>query len=256
AQTLHQVVARVDPDVAALRAVRADRRRVVQVPDARLVQEVLVEQRADRADVDDVRVERAVVEPLLEERVDHGAMPALHDAQEVVLRDLAHEAHAARAHDAAIAIVQDVPAEVVLPEDDLGVTQATVLRPLRMHEVLQPALARLVADRTVERVVDQVELERTLARLARALALGQGVVAFRARRDARRLQLRHTLDLDQAHAAHRRRREPGMIAVVRDPDAGLLRGLDDARPPGDRHLDAVDPAGYRFRLLVRHRLTP
>src|SRR5690606_38529165 len=238
------------------RAVRAVRRGVVQVPGARLVQEVLVEQRADRADVDDVRMERTVIETLLEERVDHRAMTPLHDAEQIVLRDFAHEAHAARAHDAAVAVVENVPAEVVLAEDDLRVEQTAVLWTFRVHEVLQPALARLVADRTVERMVDQVELERALARLERALALGQDVVAFRDRRDARRLQLGRALDLDQAHAAHRRRRKPGMVAVVRDPDAGLLGGLDDTRPLRDGHFDAVDAAGYAVRLLVRHRLTP
>ena len=46
------VVARLDDHVAALRAVRADRRRAVELPRARLVQEVLREQRADRAEVD------------------------------------------------------------------------------------------------------------------------------------------------------------------------------------------------------------
>ena len=52
------------PDLhrAAARAARADRRRRLQVPDARLVEEVARQQRADRADVDDVVGIRVVVE--------------------------------------------------------------------------------------------------------------------------------------------------------------------------------------------------
>ena len=48
------VVARLDDHVAALRAVRADRRRAIELPRARLVQRVLGEQRAHRAEIDDV----------------------------------------------------------------------------------------------------------------------------------------------------------------------------------------------------------
>src|SRR5262249_38303428 len=54
------------------------------------------------------------------------------------------------------------------------------------------------------------------------------------------LELRDLLDLDQAHAAVARDREPGMPAVVRDLDAETLRGDDDGRAVLDLDLAAVD----------------
>src|SRR5690606_27639570 len=247
-----EVVPRLDADVAALRAVGADRRRAVQVPRARLVQEVLRDQRADRADVHDVARPVRVGEALVEERVDDGAVAPLHDAQRILSGDLTHEAHAARAHDAAASLVEDVAAEVVPAEDALLLQEPPVLGPFLRHVVLELALARLVADRAVQRVVDQVELEDALTRLARLRALGLDDLPVSDRRHACRLQLGHPLDLDQAHPAHGRCRETRVVAVVRDADTGALRGLDDARPLGDFDLPAVDRAGDRILLFARH----
>ena len=68
-------------DVAALRAVRADRGRAVELPRARLVQEVLGEQRADRAEVDDVAGPRVRRGPAPVELADHRAVAALADVE-------------------------------------------------------------------------------------------------------------------------------------------------------------------------------
>src|SRR5437667_37533 len=50
----HHVVAGVDVDVAALGAARTDAGGLVEIPGARLVEEVLGEQRPDRAEIHDV----------------------------------------------------------------------------------------------------------------------------------------------------------------------------------------------------------
>src|SRR5437764_12719015 len=53
-QTHHDVVARLDDHVAALRAVRTHRRGAIELPRARLVERILREQRADGTELDDV----------------------------------------------------------------------------------------------------------------------------------------------------------------------------------------------------------
>src|SRR5690606_5057344 len=133
---------------------------------------VLRVQRADRADVDDIAGPVRVIEPLVEEGVDHRTVPALDDTEGFVPLDFAHEADAAGAHDAAAPLVEDVAAEVVAPEDALRLEVTPVLAPLLVRVVLELALPRLVADRTVEGVVGQVELEDALPRLGRLLGLG------------------------------------------------------------------------------------
>ena len=66
-----------------------------------LLQEVLGEQRADRAEVDHVAGPR-VREVLLLELADERAVAALAHVEHRLVRDVVHEAHAARAEDAAV----------------------------------------------------------------------------------------------------------------------------------------------------------
>src|SRR5690606_33484612 len=131
----------------------ADRGGVLEVPRAGLVQEVLRDQRAHRAQVDDVSVPVRAFEALLEEGVDDRSAPALHDREARLLLDLVHEAHAARAHDAAVPVEEDVTTEIVPPEDALGLAAASVIRALRMDVVLEVALAGPIADRPIQRRV-------------------------------------------------------------------------------------------------------
>ena len=70
-----------------------------------------------------------------------------------------------------------------------------------VREILQRTLAALVAHGAVERMVDQQELEHAGARLHDIRRLRVHDHAVGARRRARRLQLRHLLDLDDADAA-------------------------------------------------------
>ena len=90
----------------------ADRRRVLEVPDARAEAEVLGGERADRADVDDVAGVR-VVEPLAGSEVDLAVVAALEDRRaRSVFGDLVEEARAARAQDAALLVEHDERADV------------------------------------------------------------------------------------------------------------------------------------------------
>ena len=152
------VAAALDVDVASVAASRADGRRLVHEPDAALETEIAVEERTDGADVHRVaavlRVER-----LAREGGDERPRAALHDTELRLLRYLVHESHAARAHDAALGVVDHQRPEHLA----LGLVQLVGADPRRLVVVLhvvvlQLALARLIADRAIDRVIDEVEL--------------------------------------------------------------------------------------------------
>src|SRR5207249_7190099 len=100
--------------------------------------------------------------------------------------------------------------------------------------------AALVADRAVERMVDQEELEHALLVLVHLLGSGFDDHALGHVDGTGRLQLGHLLDLDQAHAADGDGRHLGMRAKDGDVDADLLGGVEDERPLGHGHRLTVD----------------
>ncbi len=124
--------------------------------------------------------------------------------------------------------------------------------------VLQVALAALVADRAVERVVDEQELHHPFARLldhgrasidllGRAVAVGRQVVdAHGARGDG----LGHADHLDEAHAAVAGDRQALVVAEARDLDARLLARLQQRDAVLDLDRLTVDDE------LLRHGSSP
>src|SRR5204863_2511849 len=104
-------------------------------------------------------------------------------------------------------------------EGSLREGHAAVAQGPARGQVLERALAALVADRAVERVVDEDELERRLLSFRGALG-GLGCAddhPVLRRHRAGRLELRHALDLAEAHAASADRRpEPRLVAEHRD----------------------------------------
>ena len=151
-------------------------------------------------------------------------------------------------------------------------------------EVLQLALAGLVADRAIERMVDEQPFERIglgflgpFAGLAAPgeiggiIQSGMGPVAFaviagnddRAVFD-RRLATRHDLrlhhhravrlalaDLDEAHSARRHDRERFVVAVMGNEHAGAIRGLNTVELAGaDLHRRIVHENRWHFEQLV------
>src|SRR5207253_588119 len=106
--------------------------------------------------------------------------------------------------------------------------------------ILQRAFAALVADRAVQGVVDQEELEHAFLVFVHLVGGGLDHHAFSDVDGAGRLQLRHLLDLDQAHPADRDRRHLGMRAEDRDVDADRLGGVEDQGALRHRDRLAVD----------------
>src|SRR5205807_3826902 len=121
-----------------------------------------------------------------------------------ILGDALAEAGAPVAEDAALAVERDRGRDRDrLLEGELLEAHPRVARPVAEREVLQRALAALVADGAVERVVDEDELERRVLRLGRFLG-GQRCSddhSVLRRHRARGLYLRHPLDVAEAHPA-------------------------------------------------------
>src|SRR3546814_8922904 len=92
-----------------------------------------------------------------------------------------------------------------------------VAAPIGDRLVLQIALAALVADRAIERMVDEEELHHPFARPLYLFRRGGDHLIIRGRQRARRLRLRRPRrNLDQAHAAIAGDRQPLVIAETRN----------------------------------------
>src|SRR6266536_2388271 len=163
----------------------------------------------------------------------------------VVLGDRLAEACAAVAEDAALAVDRDRGRDRDrLLEGALLERHPRVAGAVAKGQVLQRALAALVADRTVERVVDEDELERGVLGDARHLGgacrLDDHPVLRRQR--AAGLRLRgHPLDLDQAFfSSDTATTEPGLVAEDGDLDPGRSGGLDE---PGALRMCLVEVEG-------------
>src|SRR3712207_1156053 len=160
------------------------------------------------------------------EGADEGVRAALLEDQLVVLGDLLREAHAAVAEDAALAVDRDDGRELErLLEVALGLDEARGAGAPAVGDVLERALAALVADGAVERVVDQQELDDRALRVVHALGLRVDDHAVAHRGRATRLELRDALDLDQAHAAGADGlAELGLVTEDRDLDVAVFVG--------------------------------
>src|SRR5205807_7452607 len=123
--------------------------------------------------------------------------------------DLGHEPDAARAVDAAIHDGLDQDPHILVFDRALVLLESAGIDAVGHGLILQVALPALVADRAVERMIDQQEFHHPFARLAhhrrlgedlRRLALRPGPAIADAPR-ARRHRLGRALELDQAHTA-------------------------------------------------------
>ena len=247
------VVRDSEVDVAAVAAPGADARHVVQEPDADLESEVLGGERADGADVG--HVHRVVVrERHARVGLDHRVIAAIQDGELAGARDLAREAHAAAAQDAALLIKDDGRPEIhVLLERAARLARARLAHAVLVGVVLELALARLIADRTIERMVDEQQLHHAFARAAHGIALRAHDHAFGHGRVAGDLELGHALDLDLTQAAGAVDRELRVPAVVRDLDAvhqqaDVVERLQERPAGGDLDLDVVDGDARHLQL--------
>ncbi len=169
---------------------------------------------------------------------------------ERVAGDLRGEPGTARAQHAALPVEQNLggdgqrlgvgPLGLLEPGDGLAVGHGLVL---------QRALTALVADRAVQRMVEQQELQRPRLRLGgdRRGELGTHDHVGRHCRRTGRDRLALALDLDDALPAGADRVEQRMVAEARDLDPEQFGRTDDQCPLGDADGLVVDGQGDEIR---------
>ena len=230
---------RVQEQVGAQRIVIADAVAGNQLPGARLEAKYLVGQCTDRADVDDVAGKLAL-QRLAVVGADLQTLAAIHTAEFIGAADFTRGADAARALDTAGHVAGDQRTEVLVRHHALALGEAADRTAVAHRQVLQFALAALIADRAIQRVIDQQELHDVALGVQRALGAGIDLHARHHRRGAGRRRLGHLLDVDKAHAAVGRDRQLLVVAEARYRHARLVRGLDDHRALRHLHGFAVD----------------
>src|SRR5262249_40051865 len=111
--------------------------------------------------------------------------------------------------------------------------------------ILQRALAALIADRTVQRVVDKQELQHALLGLFGHGTAGVDLHPVRDRVVAGWQERRSSgaFYLDQAHSAHADRLHPRVVAEPRDVHPSLLGGLNNPLAGSGLHLAPVEGYG-------------
>src|SRR5262249_10077216 len=194
---------------------------------------------AHGTDVHDIR-RVAVIE--FHARIDPqlGVVSAIEDAELAGLRDLIREAYASRAQDAALLVQHHVGTEchgLVLLHFLLA--KPRIVEPEVQIKILQVALAGLVADRTIEWMVSQQELQHRAPAILRLGVLGAYHHSFRHRCVAGDLKFGKLLHVYQADAAVARDRECWMIAVARNEDTQFLSRLDDRGSFGNADVKAI-----------------
>ena len=256
----HLTPARIHPDGAAERVHHVDRQRLGQLPGARREGVRLRGERADRAEIDDIAGE-VRVHAAFEIGGDLHVLAAADGAKLLDAPHFGHEADAARAVDAAVHVGVDQGAEIFLLHRALIVLEAAGVEAIGHGLVLQIAFAALVADRAIERVIDQQEFEHAFARFLHLLRIGDDG----GRRSVARGQeigdthgaggnrLRHAGNFDQAHAAIAGDRQALVIAEAGNLDTGQLASLDQGEARRDLVLLAVDDqlAGHGFGFWLR-----
>ena len=218
-------------ELAAGAAMGADRVGLGEVPGAGLVAVGDAHKGADRADLHAVAALVAAVEAA-REAGDRGVHALLDGAERHRPDHLLAHPHAPLALDAAVHVHNDDGAEldVLRVEDPLRLAEPADPRAVGHHHVLQLALAALVADRAVERMVGEQHVEHEGAGIDHPRRVRVHDHAVGDRHRAGGVELALSLDLDQAHAARGQHRQPLLVAEGRDLDPQPLGDRQDGRP--------------------------
>ena len=236
----HLATAAVEADVGADRIHHVDRVGLLQFPRPRFERIGLGRQRADGAEIDDIARQLALG-GMLEIGRDLHILAAIDGADFRHARDFLGKAHAAGALDAAGHDRLDDRTHIFLGDGALVFLEAAAAPAIGDRLVLQVAFATLVADRAVERVVDEQELHHPFARLLHHFGLGEDFLIVGGRQRAAGLRLgRSGLHLDQAHAAIAGDGQALMVAEAGDFLPRQLAGLQDGRARRHFEFYAVD----------------
>src|ERR1700730_5024663 len=158
----------IDPDVAADSVEDIDRFGLPKLPRPGDEGIGLRGQGADRAPIDNVGRELGA-ECSFDISADLHILAAPGSAELLDPGDFGQEANAARAVDAAVHAGLDQRTKILVVDGPLVLLEPAAVEPVSHRLVLQIAFTALIADRTVERMVDQQEFHDALLRLDRLL---------------------------------------------------------------------------------------
>ncbi len=246
--------ARVDADVGAERVHHVDDLGLGHLPGAGLEGRRLLQKRAHGAEIGDIALQLGP----------HGGFEIGRDLHVLATTDGAHvarprhlggEADTARAVDAAVHRRPHDRADVLVLDGPLVLVEARAGDAEGHRLILQVAFAALVADRAIQRMVDQQKFHDAMAGLLDHGRLGRdlGSLAVRAgpavahAPGAGGHRLRRALELDETHAAIAGDRQPLMEAEARDLGAGGLAGLQERVIRRNVDFPSVDDdLGHRY----------
>ena len=181
-------------------------------------------------------------------------------------RHFRREPHAARAMNAAVHRGFDQHADIFIFDRALVFGIARRIDAEGNRLILQIAFAALIADRAIERMIDEQKLHHAFARLFHHRRFGKhdGRLTIRAGAQiahchgtgGRRLW-RAALHLDEAHAAIAGDRQTLVVAKARNLDASCLAGLQQRIFRRNVDLDIVDDElGHRKKSSKECRYRP
>ena len=236
-------------NVATRAAARTDRRGVLEIPDPHFKAKIAVRERPDRADVVHICRER-VVEDLIWKQGDRGTVTAIDHGQLFSAGYLLEKANTAGAVDTALGIkdhmrTKDLPLAIML----LSLYKSALFEIVLHVIILEQAFPRLVADRAVQRMVDEEKLHNGPSCLQDLGALRfdrHPLVHLCVTGD---LEFGHLLYLHQTHAAVACNREFGVITVMGDGDPQIRGRLDHGLPLGRCDFLSVDDKFNRVHVI-------
>ena len=163
--------------------------------------------------------------------------------------DFLTESHATRAMDAASHVRGYQRSEILVFYDAFLFGVARHVAAVSHRQILQLAFTALVADRAVQRMVDQQEFHRRLLCGSRFRRACEYFHALANRRRAGDQRFRRVVDLDQAHAAVGSDAQLFVITESRDVDTDCIGDLHDhlALPAFDRFA-----VNFKFYDIVTH----
>src|SRR5260370_34351714 len=199
-----------------------------------------VEQSPGRADFDAVAALRTIQPAAVS--ADDRIRAAIAGFDRVFAHPFVADARATLAEDAALRIVCDHRGEIFLGMVVFLFSEALFqIAPVERH-LLQLALAAAIADRAVQGMIGEQELDHRTLSLLNLFALCRDYHAVGADDRAGGVQLWHLLEAHQAHGARRLQSEVGVVTERRNVETVFAAHVNQARPFRDLELSGVD--GY------------
>ena len=238
----------IHADVGAKRIHHIDALGLAEFPRAGSKGVGLADQRADGAKINDI-ARQVAVDQRAEIGRDLCILAPARLAHDVLACDFGGEAHAAGAGDAAGHMGLDQRAQIKVFGRPLRLAVAREIDAVGHRLILKITLTALIADRAIQRVVDEQELHHPFAGL-----FDHGRVGFHDRRLALRTgaQVAHLHgagggglgrpadDFHKTHPAVTGDRQTLVVTEARHLDANLLAGLNERHRPFDFDFFTVD----------------